>query len=82
MDFNGTLCNDLPDNVALLVESGLGRLTILVKLLIKDTHDHNYGNYTLSAGNVYGIMAPIVFSVFPVGWCALIKFCIIDFAVI
>ena len=67
IDFNGTQHNDLPDNVALLVESGLERLTILVKLLINDTQDDNYGNYTLTAGNVYGNMAPIVFSVLPRG---------------
>ena len=68
MDVNGTLHNDLPDNVALLIEPGLERLTILVKLLITDTQDDNYGNYTLTAGNVYGNMVPIVFSVFPIGW--------------
>ncbi|KAK2142337.1 hypothetical protein LSH36_968g00018 [Paralvinella palmiformis] len=65
--YNGTLYDNLPDNVNVSVHFGVERLTILVKLIVTDAKSINYGNYCLVAGNNYGNMTPVTQSVVPEG---------------
>ncbi|KAK2140049.1 hypothetical protein LSH36_1501g00011 [Paralvinella palmiformis] len=67
VDYNGTLHDNLPDNVDVSFHPGVERLTIIVKLIITDAKSINYDNYCLVAGNNYGNMTPVVLSVLPEG---------------
>jgi hypothetical protein len=67
VDYNGTLHDNLPDNVDVSFHPGVERLTIIVKLIITDAKSINYGNYCLVADNNYGNMTPVVLSVLPEG---------------
>ncbi|KAK2142341.1 hypothetical protein LSH36_968g00017 [Paralvinella palmiformis] len=66
VDYNGTLHDNLPDNVNVSVHSGVERLTTVVYLIITDTQTINYGNYCLVAGNTYGNMTPVTLTVLPI----------------
>jgi hypothetical protein len=65
IDYNGTLYDELPDNVMISTQPGTHRLTIEAILNITNTQEHNYGNYTVTASNTYGNMTPILFSIQP-----------------
>ena len=67
VDYNGTLHDNLPDNVNVSVHPGKDRLTIISTLIVTDAQYINYGNYTLMAGNNYGSMTPVILSVLSEG---------------
>ncbi|KAK2140006.1 hypothetical protein LSH36_1518g00015 [Paralvinella palmiformis] len=65
VDFNGSLHDNLPDNVNVSVHPGVERLTILIRLILTDVKSINYGNYSLMAGNNHGNMTPVTLRIMP-----------------
>ena len=67
VDDNGTEHAKLPDNVYTWEQPVSDRLTIEANLHIDKADISNYGNYTLTTGNEYGLMLPLTFRIRRIG---------------